>query len=145
MPQIVFPITQGELLVDVRVNRDAPTLAGIRAANQPAPPVVPTRGVIDTGSNVTGIAPAVLHRLGVPQLAATSTSGIGGSVSVLLFRVSLTILNAHDPQSPWFVLPDLLVFGLTSHVGVDVLIGMDVLLACRMLLDGPAGQFMLDF
>jgi hypothetical protein len=28
---------------------------------------------------------------------------------------------------------------------VDVLIGMDVLLGCRMLLDGPGRQFTLDF
>ena len=94
MPQLVFPISGSELLVDVRVNHRAPVLAAIRAANQPAPVAIRGRGVIDTGSNATGIDPAILHQLGVASHASSSTHGIGGSVSVRLFRVSLTILDA---------------------------------------------------
>jgi hypothetical protein len=29
--------------------------------------------------------------------------------------------------------------------GVDVLVGMDVILTCKMMVDGPVGQFTLDF
>jgi hypothetical protein len=43
------------------------------------------------------------------------------------------------------VQPDLLVMELPLGFPVDVLIGMDVLLGCRMLLDDPARQLTLDF
>lgn len=35
-------------------------------------------------------------------------------------------------------------FGV-SLKGVDVLIGMDVIRICRLLVDGPAGVFSLDW
>jgi hypothetical protein len=59
--------------------------------------------------------------------------------------VSLTILDPTRPQLPWFVQPDLLVMEMPAGLPLDVLIGMDVLLGCRLTLDGPARQFTLDF
>ena len=41
--------------------------------------------------------------------------------------------------------PDLLVMELPTGLAFDVLIGMDVLRTCKMSVDGPAGQFTLDF
>ena len=41
---------------------------------------------------------------------------------------------------------DLRVMELANPIpGVEVLIGLDILLDCRLLLDGPARQFTLDF
>jgi hypothetical protein len=34
---------------------------------------------------------------------------------------------------------------LAPGFAFDVLIGMDVLMSCKMLVDGPAGSFTLDF
>lgn len=62
-----------------------------------------------------------------------------------LYQVSLSIFDATQPLLPWFVIPDLEVMELPPHVTIDVLIGMDVLLQCRLLLDGPGRQFTLDF
>jgi len=43
-------------------------------------------------------------------------------------------------------LSNLMVTELAHPIpGVDVLIGMDVLLACRLIVDGPARQFALEF
>src|SRR5262249_24960503 len=56
MAQLTFPIVTDELLVDVRINLAAPDLAVLRAANQPAPASVAARAILDTGSNVTGVA-----------------------------------------------------------------------------------------
>jgi hypothetical protein len=41
---------------------------------------------------------------------------------------------------------DLVVMELTDAIpDVDVLIGLDIFLDCRLLLDGPGRQFTLDF
>jgi hypothetical protein len=62
-----------------------------------------------------------------------------------LYRVSLSVFDPANPLVPWFVVPDLEVMELPSSVRYDVLIGMDVLLECRLLLDGPARTFTLDY
>ncbi len=62
-----------------------------------------------------------------------------------LYRISLTIFDLAQQHLPWFVQPDLVVMELPPGTPVDVLIGTDVLLDCRMLLDGPGRQFTLDF
>jgi hypothetical protein len=60
--------------------------------------------------------------------------------------VSVSITDFGTPGAPLFVQPTLLVMELPlALANVDVLIGMDILLGCRMLLDGPARQFTLDF
>jgi hypothetical protein len=94
----------------------------------------------------------VIHRartlqgLGVPVKHKSTTQGIGGSVAVNLYDVSLSLTDFGTPGAPLFVQPTLLVMELPAVLpNVDVLIGLDVLLGCRMLLDGPALQFTLDF
>jgi len=145
MAQLTFPVVTDELLVDVRVNLHAPALAKLQAAQNAAPASVVTRAIIDTGSNASGISASVLQQLALVPYVQSQTQGIGGSVSVQLYRISLSIFDAAQPHLPWFVQPDLLVMELPPGLSVDVLIGMDVLLGCRMLLDGPARQLTLDF
>jgi len=146
MAQLTFPITGTDLYVDVRVNHSAPILSAIQATGFSAPSSVPARALIDTGSDLTVVAPWILQQLRIPpQLHTTQTQGIGGLLSVRLFNVSLSILDTTNAHLPWFVQPDLLVMEATSVFPVDVLIGMDVLLGCRMILDGPARLLTLDF
>ena len=145
MAQLTFPIVMGELLVDVRVNLAAPDLAVLQAANKPAPASVVARAILDTGSNVTGVAASIIQQFQLLPAHQSTTQGIGGTPAVNLFRVSLSIFDAIQPHLPWFVQPDLLVMELPSGVHVDVLIGMDVLLACRLIMDGPARQLTIDF
>ncbi len=45
-----------------------------------------------------------------------------------------------------FTARDLLVSELATVISdIDMLIGMDVLLSCKLLPDGPARQFTLEF
>jgi hypothetical protein len=145
MPQLTFPIANTDLLVDVRANLDVTELARLRAANSPPPASVEARGLLDTGTDVTGVAPHILQRLGAVPRRSTHTHGIGGSVPTRLFHVSLSIWDASQPHLSWFTIPQLSVMELSPTIPFDVLIGMDVLLQCRMLLDGPSGVFTLDF
>jgi hypothetical protein len=145
MPQLRFPILPDGLIVDVLVNLEASVLLPLRAAGHSCPPVE-GKGVIDTASNVSGVSPGIVSQLALPPVGPpTTTTGIGGAVSVQLYRVSLHIRDAGAPNLPMFTLPSLLVMELPPGPACDVLIGLDVLLHCKLTVDGPAGIFMIDF
>jgi hypothetical protein len=59
--------------------------------------------------------------------------------------VSLSILDTKQSNQPWLTLPVLEVMEMPSALNCDVLIGMDILLGCRLLVDGPASQFTFEF
>jgi hypothetical protein len=102
--------------------------------------------MVDTGSNVTAVAPAVLQQLGVSVASTALTHTAAGQTQVRLFEVSLRITNPNVPNSPWLTLPNLRVTELPVALpDADVLIGLDVLLECSFLLDGPARLFTLEF
>jgi hypothetical protein len=145
MAQLTFPVVADELLVDVRINLAAPDLAVLQAANQPAPASFVARAILDTGSNATGVAASIIRHFQLLPVKHSTTRGIGGAPAVDLFRVSLSVCDAAQLHLPWFTHPDLLVMELPPGFPVDVLIGMDVLLNCRMLLDGPGRIVTIDF
>lgn len=145
MSQLTFPITLDGRSVDVLVNLDGATLRSLQAFGRPLPASVPARGLIDTGSDVSCVAPALLQQLGIPVHSHGTTQGIGGMIPVRLFNATLFILDRGQLHLPWLAQPDLLVMELPSTLPVEVLIGMDILLNCKMLVDGPARQFTLEF
>jgi hypothetical protein len=145
MPQLTFPITKLGLCVDVKVNHDATTLQGLQAAGQSLPNSIQAKALIDTGADVSAVAPAILRQLAIPVHSHRTTVGIGGSVPVRLFNAAFFIFDARQHHLPWFIQPDLLVMELPTGLPVDVLIGLDVLLTCKLVVDGPAGQFTLEF
>ena len=58
----------------------------------------------------------------------------------------MTIEPAHFPPGQALFFPDMPVMELSPPIpGVDALIGMDILLMCKLLLDGPAKQFTLEW
>jgi hypothetical protein len=145
MDRLTFPIKPAGLVVDVRVNLDAGTLNALRAASQPIPVSISTTGLIDTGTDISAVAPSVLQQLGVPVYGYGRTQAVGGSVPVRLFKVTVFVLDEMQPHLPWLDRGDLVVMELPVALPVDVLIGMDILLGCRLLVDGPAKQFMLEY
>ena len=145
MPQLTFPILASEARVDVRINRDSATLQSLKAAGLPLPPSIDGEGLLDTGSDISGVAPSILQQLAVPLFGRGTTHGIGGPLPVRLFKVTLLILDPSQPHLPWLVRSDVMVMELPPGAPVEVVIGMDVLLTCRMLLDGPALLLTLEF
>ncbi len=144
MPQLTFPIVSDGLVVDVRVNLDASLLLPLHARGQ-APSALSGKGMIDTGSNVSGVGPTILQQLGVQSIGTTSTVGIGGPHPVQLYRVSLHICDLQNLGLPWFTHPALVVMDLPPWVSCEALIGLDVLRTCKTTVDGPAGRFTLEF
>lgn len=62
-----------------------------------------------------------------------------------MFEVTLLILDAARPHIPGLTVSDFDVFELPTGIDHDVLIGTDVLLKCRLYMDGPGGYFTLDY
>lgn len=146
MPQLTFPVTGVGLSAPVWIGLDGKTTTALAAGGQPVAAPVQARGLVDTGSDVSVVASWVLQALGIPPATVTKTTTASGQVQVRLYEVSLSITDPGQAGSPWLTLPDLVVMELpTSLPDVDVLIGLDVLLTCRFLLDGPGRQLTFDF
>lgn len=146
MTQLAFPLQAGELKLAAVVGLHHQGMVDRLAAGLPLLAPIWANGVIDTGSSITCIATDVLRRLSTPPVGRTRTRTAAGSARVRLFRVSLSIPPAGNLPGPMLTRPDLLVMELDDPPpDVEVLIGLDILLHCRLFLDGPGGQFTLDF
>jgi hypothetical protein len=130
----------------VLIGLDGKTTTALLAAGQPIGPPVQVRGLLDTATSVTSVVAWVLQRLGLAPTSSATTQTASGVVPVRLFTVSLSITDPTLPASSWLTQSDLLVMELTTVLqDTDVLIGLDILLACKLILDGPARQFSLEF
>ena len=95
---------------------------------------------------MTAVSAAILRRLGVPVQYRTTTQTAAGRLAANVFKVSVGIRNLADPGGDELVEAALSVMELTAVLPqVEVLIGLDVLRGCKLLLDGPANQFSLEF
>jgi hypothetical protein len=145
MPKLVFPVHVDGLAVDVLIGLDGATTAAQLAAGRPFSPPIRARGEIDTGCNVTAVSAAILQRLRVPVQYQTTTQTAAGTLAVDVFEVSVGIRDFADPMGPELVEPTMAVMELkTTLATVDVLIGLDFLLGCRFVLDGPGRLFSLE-
>lgn len=147
MARLTFPALPSGLFVPVWIGRSGQELAMLLASGQSVPPPLQARGQIDTGSDLTAVAASLLQALGAtPATVTATTTTAGGKVKVRLFEVSLSITDPLQSPTAWLTEPDLLVTELATVLPTtDVLIGLDVLLTCKMALDGPARLFSMEF
>jgi hypothetical protein len=145
MSKLVFPVLPDGLLVDVLIGLDGDTTTAQLTAGQPITAPVRACGEIDTGSNVTAVSAAILQRLGIPIQYQSTTQTVSGSLSVGVGKVSVGVRDFRDPTSPELVEPTLSVMELKTQLPkVEVLIGLDFLLGCTFVLEGPARRFSLE-
>jgi hypothetical protein len=146
MSQLTFPVSPVGLTVPVWIGLSGTVTTALYGTGRPISPPIQARGLLDTGSDITAVASWLLQRLAVPVATVTATHTVAGPVKVDLFEVSLGINDPVQSGSPWLTEPDLLVMELAAVLpNVDVLIGLDVLLRYKLLLDGPVRQFALEF
>jgi hypothetical protein len=107
MPHVTLKWTQDGLALPVMVGITGQATAVLVAAGKPVPRPVLLNGVIDSGTNITAVAAPVLASFGLIPSSSHFTHGIGGSLSVQLFDVSLSILPVGALQAPLLVLPEL--------------------------------------
>jgi len=100
--------------------------------------------MIDTATNVSAVSLALLGRLDIPPGKPAKSEGISGVFETYDYEVSFTIADRAALTGPIYSPPDVSVIHLDA-AGVDVLIGLDLLIACRLVVDGPARLFTLEF
>ncbi len=147
MPLWTLPLEQAGLVVPVVATLAQPQIASLQAAGLPGPSMAPGRGLIDTGTDVCAITPAMVRYLGLTPHATSPTQTAAGSVLVPLYRISLLLHGPAGPTGPLLVQSDLLVMGLSHDLPdqLDVLIGRDVLDESLLVIDWPARTFTLAF
>ncbi len=146
MPHLTFPISPDGCALQILIGLHGKEMAALYAAGKPIPNPVWVRGLVDSGTDITCVAPRVMHQLGLVIAGSTSTQTAGGSVNVNLFDVSLTITDPAKPSTHTLVREHLVIMELLHALPTfEALIGMDVLAQCLLILDGPGQQFTLAF
>jgi hypothetical protein len=116
------------------------------AAGRGLPAPLRAAGLLDTGSNVTCVAKGVVSGLGITPVVRTTTQTFAGPVPVDLYEVSVSVTQPGWTAGPSFVVPDVDVMEYAQTISrIDAVIGLDVLLQCQLIIDGPAMQFSLSF
>jgi len=146
MPNISHFIAPDGLICVVRIGLKAEDFVKLEASGLPYPASFLCRALIDTGSDITSVSSSVIQRLGlIEPWHSTSTHTASGPTEVDLFQISLSILDEREPTLP-LTIPTLLVMRLFAlPANIDVLIGLDVIRTCRLVVDGPANAFSLDW
>lgn len=108
---------------------------------------VACEAIIDTGADLSCIAPELAERIGLEAHEAATVFTAGGpdeGTDAIIHRVEIALIDG-DPrrthERAWLPLP-IHVFELTLHDGpIAALIGRDVLAWLRLTYDGPEGRF----
>jgi predicted aspartyl protease len=135
---------KGRPVLTLFVAASVPRAAVLAAEGASAPPVE-ARALIDTGASRTVVERSVLDQLGLDpvdeELIYTASSGatphVAGVYAVQLFVAGV-------PQG--LIDADLRVAeaeNLRAALGVEVLLGQDVLRRCLLIQNGPEGRFTL--
>jgi hypothetical protein len=145
MAKLSFSVTQAGLEVPVLIGLDHQATSNLVAAGQAVPPPIFVRGLLDTGSSLTAVAPWIFAKLGLTSTGKASTHTAAGQVTVDLYEASLAILPSWQHSQPNLTLPSIWVSELAAVLpDADVLIGLNVLLEYQMIVDGPGRTFSLQ-
>ena len=144
MPQLTFPFDLNGLYVDVLVSCGSSRMRTLVDQNATIPPAIWTKGMIDTGTNVSAVSLALLRRLDIPEGESTTSEGIVGGFATHYYEVSITIADKSALTGPTYAPGDVSVIHMDAP-SVEVLIGLDVLMGCRLVIDGRVRLFTFEF
>jgi hypothetical protein len=82
MPRLTYPFAPDGLLVQALIGLSQPVMKALHAQGAPLPTGIHARGVLDSGSTVTAVAPWLLAALNATPGSATQTLTAGGSTPV---------------------------------------------------------------
>lgn len=144
MPTYCYPIVADGLIVSVMVGLDQSATNALVTAGLSVPAPRHGIGMIDTGSNITCVAPHMLHPGQILNITFSSTSTAAGRLPVRLVEISLSILPPAGITGPLLTEPTLVAMELPNAIpDVDVLIGRDFLAHYQFHYDGPKQEFHL--
>jgi hypothetical protein len=145
MPRLTFPFLPDGLLVPAALNLAATELRALLAVGAALPASIHARGMLDSGTTVTAVAPWILTRLNATPGQTRQTSTPTGKMQVRMYKISFSIYSqttgtVNLSRGDWEVadLPE-------NPDGVDVLFGLDLLRQIILTVNGPGQTFSLDF
>ena len=145
MPTLTLPVQSEGLLVDLVIGLGSNQAQGLLASGQPIPGPILVRGILDTGADCSAVSRGLVQSLSLVGSGSVQTHTPAGSLTVLLYEASLSIVPPGSAV-PLFTVPQLLVTELRHAApGIAVLVGLDVMLQGVLALDGPARKFSLTF
>jgi hypothetical protein len=152
MPIIALPIDPDGAFVQICIHLSAPKIQALQQANQPLPPPVVAKGLIDTGAACTAIDLTIVQQLGLaPTGMVPIVTPSTGASPHLANQYDVSVAFAQSPglgllpvvHPIHFVLPVIEVD--LSAQGFEALIGRDVLERCLLVYHGATKQFSLSY
>jgi Aspartyl protease len=135
---------RGRLVFEVYMTASVPRLAAVKAVGETSPAPIAIRALVDTGASRTMVQRSALEKLdldpvGVEYVHTASTGTTPKEVRA--FAVQLFLAGVPGGQFA----PDLRVLEADdlSGLGVDMLLGRDVLGHAVLFLNGPEARFTL--
>lgn len=148
MPHFTLQITPAGPILGAFVAVSASRRQALADAGQPIPPLQQIRALIDTGASCTCIDPSILSALSLTptgSVAMHTPSTAGTPVNCDQYDVGMLIPAAAPNHNPFF-LPTLAVTASElSVLGIQALIGRDILADCFFTYNGSMGLYTLAF
>jgi hypothetical protein len=141
MPHLTLDISDDGPITDFRVGLSPAEAKALRVDGKSIPDAVLCRGLIDTGSDCTCVAVEIIKTLGVTPTGITDAYVAGNPVPQKVQTYALGIHIVHPTGT--FTLPGLISapgFDM-SQMGIEALIGRDVLKNCFFFYNGAANRF----
>lgn len=148
MPTLSSRLEPAGAVVDLEIGWSAGGVRTQRAALRPVPPSIHARGLIDSGAEASCVDSRLINALGLSLLSykLVNLAAAGGITVGAEYEVGVAIKHPSGDVRRDFIVPDLTVIELPLRgLGLDVLLGRDVLGLCRFLYDGPKNRFRLTY
>jgi hypothetical protein len=147
MALLLLDQTDDGSTLDVMIGLPQDRMMALQRRGSPIPPPLRVRGLIDNGTNITGVAKRIMSNFRLRKLRTSSTTTIAGSLQAELYQVSLSLSTTLGSPPSMLIRPSLVIIALTTLLpnNIEVLIGRDVLDECLFVGDGPRRQFCLSW
>jgi hypothetical protein len=139
---------QGRAVVAAQVSVPAPRAQALQAARLQVSGPLALRGQIDPGASISCVDHAIFQSLSLTpcgQLTIVTPSSGPNPPRTRLYRVGLTVLHLTGNPTFHLRLACVVAQANLAPLGIDLLIGRDVLALCRFVYDGRAGTFSLEY
>jgi predicted aspartyl protease len=145
MPHLTLNLTQAGPLLDVLIGVSQAKEEALKKAGIPVPTLTPARALIDTGASGTVIDPDVIDKLLLTPTGKGST--LTASTGSVPHEADLYDISIHIPiQRTIKIFPSVPIMALElAPLGVQVLIGRDILNQGLFIYDGPTQKYTLSF
>jgi predicted aspartyl protease len=137
---------RGRAIIEVFLTASVPRVAAMEALGERPPSPISVRALVDTGASRTNVQKSVLEQLGLEPIGEESvhTASTAGSPRAMSAYTSQLFL-AGVPAGQ--IATDLRVVEAEdlSALGVEMLLGVDILNRCLLFFNGPEGRFTIAF